>query len=217
MNWNDYEAAWKRQPLPIGANADAADLRATYETKSRKMAAAIQVRDYAEAGAGLVVAVAYVFFWWQVGRDGWPMAFALALILGLSGFFVRERIRARRLRLGPDAALLVKVGADIAELRRQCHLLSLVWAWYLAPCAGAIAIHFWVIIRRTPSWSPLREPLVIAGFGGFFVLILGLVWMMNRRALRKQLEPRLAELEKLRDDLLEQDDDEAAAPVLTRR
>lgn len=153
----------------------------------------------------MVVAAAYVFYWWQVGRAGWPMGFALALILGVTGFFVRERFRARRLRLGADAPLLAKVEADLAELRHQCRLVRTVWAWYLAPCAGAIAIHMTVIIQRTPAWSPLRQPWVILGFGAFFAATIAFAWMINRRALRQRLEPRLAELEKLQRDLRQPD------------
>ena len=201
MNWNDYEALWKRQELPRGEAAELPDLYATFETRRRKLRGAIWGRDLAEAGAGVIVALAYVYYWWQVGRAGWPMAFALGLILGVTGFFVRERIRARRLRLGADATLRAKVEADIAELRHQCRLLRTVWAWYLAPCAGAIAIHLTVIIQRAPAWSPLRQPLVVLGFGAFFAAVIWFAWVINRRALRRQLEPRLAELEKLRGDL----------------
>ena len=201
MNWNDYEAVWKRQELPIGANADLANLRATFETKRRKLAAAIQVRDFAEAGAGLIIAAAYAFFWWQLGRAGWPLAFGIVLILGVVGFFVRERLRARRLRLGADAPLVAKVEADIAELRHQCHLIRSLWAWYLAPCAGAIAIQCWVIVRRATAWSPVHELWFLLCLGLFFAVTFWLAWLLNRQALRKQLEPRLVELEKLHCDL----------------
>jgi len=202
MNWSDYEAAWKRQELPVGIDADLPTLRATFEAKSRKMHGAILVRDLTEAGAGLAVVGAYVFFWWQLKAAGWPMAFAIALILGLCGFFVRERFRARRLRLGADAPLLAKVEADIAELRHQGRLVRTVWAWYLAPCAGAIAIQVAAILHRVPSWNPLHRPAVLLGFVAFFALVFWLVWLINRRALRKRIEPRLDELEKLREDLL---------------
>ena len=33
-----------------------------------------------------------------------------------------------------------KLEADLAELRHQRRLLLNVWAWYLAPCLGAIII-----------------------------------------------------------------------------
>lgn len=201
MNWDDYEAVWKRQPLPKGAEADVNELRRTFETRSRKLGAAVQVRDYAEGGAGLLVAAAYVFYWQQVGASGWPMGFALALILGLSGFFARERFRARRRRVRPEAPLLAKVEADITELRYQCRLVEKLWYWYLGPCAGAMAIHFWVIVRHAAPWSPIRELWFLAGVVLFLLLVLWFAWWINRRALRTRLQPRLAELEKLRDEL----------------
>jgi hypothetical protein len=202
MNWSDYEAAWKRQKLPVGMGADLPTLRATFEARSRKMHGALLVRDLAESGAGLVVVGAYAFFWWRLKAAGWPLAFAIALILGIGGVFVRERFRARRLRLGADAPLLAKVEADIAELRHQRRLLQTVWAWYLAPCAGAMAIQAAVVIRRLPSWDPLREPPIFLGFIAFFAVIFWFVWHLNRVAVKKQIQPRLDELEKLRADLL---------------
>jgi hypothetical protein len=202
MNWNDYEAVWKRQELPVGANADIASLLATFETRSRKLHAAVQVRDFAEAGAGLVVATAYAFIWWHMGRAGWPLGFAMALILGVTGFFVRERLRSRRTRLGADAPMLEKIDADLRVLRRQCSLVRTMWAWYLGPCAGAIAIQVGLIIHRSPLWDPIREPAVLMGFCAFFAFFLWFAWMINRRAVRKRLEPRIEELEKLRSEIL---------------
>ncbi len=202
MNWNDYEAVWKRQPRPLGAKADVAELKHTFARKSRKLAAAVQVRDYAEAGAGVVVAIAYVFYWRQVGAAGWPMAFALALVLGLTGFFVRERFRASRFRLGLDAPLLAKVDADIALLQRQCHLVRRVWVWYLAPGIGAMAIHAGVIYRQSAAWSPIRETPFIVGLIVFLAFVVWFAWFINYRALRQQLQPRLVELEKLREELV---------------
>lgn len=201
MNWNDYEAVWKRQPLPVGAESDVTKLQQTFASQSRKLATAIQVRDYAEAGAGVVVIAAYGFYWRKVGAAGWPMGLAIALILGIVIFFVRERFRVRSLRLGAEAPLLAKVEADIAELLHQCHLLEKLWCWYLGPCLGAIAIHLWVIVRQSEPWSPLREPAVIAGFSGFFLFVAAFAWWINHRALRKRFHPRLAELEKLQAEL----------------
>ena len=166
------------------------------------MHGAMVVRDLAETRAGLVVVGAYAFFWWQLKAAGWPMAVAIALVLGVCGFFVRERFRARRVRPGADATLLAKVDADIAELRHQRRLFRTVWAWYLAPCAGAIAIQVAVVIRRVPSWDPLRGAAVLLGFFALFALVFWLAWHINRRALRRQIEPRLDELEKLRRELL---------------
>lgn len=201
MNLNDYEGVWKRQELPVGADADLSNLRNTFETKRRKMAAALLVRDWIEIGACGIVVVSYGFYWRQTGPSGWPMGMAILLVLGVAAFFLRERRRARHVRLGADAPLVAKVEADIAELRHQCHLIQNVWAWYLAPCAGAMAIHCWVIVRRAPEWSSLHEPWFLLGVGLFLAVVIWLAWLINRRALRQRLKPRLAELEKLQREL----------------
>jgi hypothetical protein len=137
MNWNDYEGVWKRQELPVGADADLASLRETFETKRRKMAATFFLRDILEASAGVFVSIALAFIWWQQKKAGWPIALAIVLTLGVTGVFIKERIRTRRNRLGPDASLLAKLEADITELGHQRRLLLNVWKWYLAPLAAS--------------------------------------------------------------------------------
>ena len=213
MNWNDYEAVWQRQELPVGAGADLATLKQTFETKRRKLAATLYARDLLEAGAGFLVVTFFAWFWWHVGSVAWPVVFAIALILGVSGFFVRERFRTRRLRLGTEAPLLAKVEADIAELRHQRQLLLNIWWWYLAPCAGAIVIIAATVARilifkAPPGFLPAlwEHPATLAWIIFYFAVVLPLcfwgAWAINRRAVRKQIEPRLEELEKLHRDLL---------------
>jgi hypothetical protein len=201
MNWSDYEAVWKRQEPPVGANADLPALFASFESRSRKMHAVLMVRDLAEAGAGILVSSFYVFFWLKMGKGAWPMALAIVLILGVSAIFVRERSRARRYRLSADASLLAKVENDIALLRHQRRMVKSLWIWYLGPCAAAMFIQCSVIYRREPAWSPLHEPVILLIFGAFFALLFWFAWEINRRALRKRIEPRLQELEKMHANL----------------
>jgi type II secretory pathway component PulM len=122
-------------------------------------------------------------------------------MLGLTGFFVRERIRARRQRLGVDAPLFAKLEADLAELRRQRHLLLNIGKWYLAPCMAAAAI----FAATTMAHAPIPWPAKLLA-GVVMLLLLALtywgVWALNRRAVRVQLDPRLEELEQLHRNLL---------------
>ncbi|HWA24841.1 MAG TPA: hypothetical protein VG734_04130, partial [Lacunisphaera sp.] len=217
MNWNDYEAVWQRQPLPHGRETDLAELRQTFETKRRKMAAALLVRDWAEILACAVVVANFLFYWKKVGAAGWPLAGSVVLILGVALLFLRERWRARRAQSRPDASLRTKVELDLAELRHQRRLLLRVWIWYLAPCAIAMLIQAGVIIRQTPPWDPLRGPLSLALIVAFIAGVCWFAWWINRRAVRLRIEPRIAELEKLHRDLVDKNGGEAAAPVLARR
>jgi hypothetical protein len=213
MNWNDYEAIWKRQPLPVGETADLAELRATFETKRRKMAATLLVRDLIELLACAFVLWMQIRYWKKIGPTGWPMSIAILMVLFVAVVFIRERLRARRSRLGADASLRAKVEADLAELRHQRHLLLRVWVWYLAPCVVAI------LIRKSVSLSHARERDP-SSFVIFVILTAALcwwVWALNRRAVRKRIEPRIAELEKLHRDLLDNTGGEAPPPVLPHR
>jgi hypothetical protein len=203
MNWNDYEAVWRRQQLPQGADANLTSLRETFETKSRKMAATLFVRDVAEASAGVFVAVVLSFFKLKQGKVGWwPIFGAVALLLGVTVFFISERVRTRRMKLGSEAPLLAKVDADIAELKHQRRLLLGLWKWYLRPCVAAIFIVIATIMFNAPAWALTGHLIFLAGFVPMMGILLWFAWHINQQACRKQLEPRLAELEKLRSDLL---------------
>jgi hypothetical protein len=202
MNWNDYEAVWKRQELPIGADADVAKLRLTFETKRRKLAATLLARDLLESGAGLLGCVFLAFLWRKIGAAGWPIGLAMVLIFGVSGVFIRERLRARKFQVGEDAPLLTKVDADLANLRHQRRLLQTIWWWYLGPLLVAILLCHFTLARQGPAWSPQHDPLFNAGFVLFYLFCIVFAWLINRRAGRKQLDPRIDELEKLRRDLL---------------
>ena len=212
MNLNDYEAIWKRQELPVGAAADLATLKDTFETKRRKLAKILYVRDVLEGTTGLLVSGVFAYMWWHIGKDGWPIALAICLILGVTGFFLRERIRTHRNRLGPDVTLLAKLEAELAELRHQRRLLLNIWSWYLAPCAGAIVIMVATMVKILVSKGPpgflasfWEHPAALAWIIFYFAIVLPLcfwgAWAINRRAVRKQIEPRLEELEKLHRDL----------------
>lgn len=207
MNWNDYEAIWKRQPLPVGETANLAELRATFETKRRKMAVTLLVRDLIELLACAFVLWAQIRYWKKIGPTGWPMSIAILMILFVAGIFIRERLRARRSRLGADASLLAKVEADLAEQRHQRHLLLRVWAWYIAPCAVAILIHKSVLLSHAGERDPRSFVISVI----FTAALCWLVWALNRRAVRRRIEPRIAELEKLHRDLLDNNGGESPA------
>jgi hypothetical protein len=203
MNWNDYEAVWKRQELPVGADADLTVLRKTFETKRRKMAAALLIRDFLESSAGLLGCIAFGFIWRKIGLAGWPIGLSMALILGVSTVFIRERLRTKKNRLGEDASLLAKAEADLTELRHQRQLLHTIWKWYLGPLAIAVLIGHFTLYFHKPD--PQRDPIFCAGFVGFYLFCSWFIWLINRRAARTRIDPRIEELEKLHRDLLSQE------------
>ncbi len=201
MNWNEWEAVWKRQEPPRGADADLAALRETFAAKSRKSANALLARDVLEGSVGLLVCAAMVFMWRIQGRTGWPIGIAILLVLGVTACFARERIRTYRTKLGADAPMLAKIEADIAELHHQRRLLLGIWKWYLGPLGAAIVMVCLTITRSRPAWDISRGWPFLGSYFLFCLLLFVAVWALNRRAVRVQIEPRIAELEKLKSEL----------------
>ena len=192
---------WKRPDLPRGAAADLDSIRETFETKRRKFSNGLLARDVMEGGAGVVVSGFFVFIWWRQGRADWPIGVALLLVLGVVGVFVRERLRARRGRLPAAAPLGARVDAYLADLRAQQRLMLAMWGWYLGPLSAAIALVMFVIVRSRPAWDIARDPRFLGAYFVFTALLMVGVWTINRRAVRQRIEPRIAELEKLRASL----------------
>ena len=201
MNWNELKTTWASQKLTTTPLTDPEALRRDFEAKRRRFARTFFWRDVREAAAGLFVAGVFAYVGWQMGRVGWPIALAVVLMLGLTGFFVRERFRAHQQKVGADASLVAKLEAEIAELRRQRGLLLNVGTWYLAPCMGAAAIVAATALIHAPK--PLAAKLAA---GAIMLILLALVswgvWALNRWAVRKCLDPRLEELKKLHQSLL---------------
>ncbi len=204
MNLNDWEFIWKRQPLPIGGGADIEKLKQTFEASHRRMARAFLVRDVTECAAGLFVSAVFGFVGWNMGRQGWPFVIVVGLCLGVTGFFIRERFRARGRLIDPAATVVAKLESDLEELRHQRRLLSNIVSWYIAPIFVACLIVMATITAHSPLGSLQRAPWFMAGMLLFMVGVNVGVWALNRLAVKRQLDPRIAELEKLRDEFLRQ-------------
>jgi hypothetical protein len=201
MSLSDWEMIWKRQEPPVGAAADVEILKETFEAKHRKLSRTLLVRDAMEASAGIFVALVFARIGWHMGRKGWPIAITVLLALGVVGFFIRERLRARRLKVGTDAPILTKLQADIDELRHQRRLLLNIAYWYLAPILLGMIIFGRTLARNAPT--PLsNDPIFLTVYWTFVALLNVAVWAMNRRAVRKRIDPRIEELEKLQREIL---------------
>ncbi len=204
MKWSEVEGIWRGQKArEAGFVEAAASLRQTFDARSRKWARRLFWRDAREALAGLILAA---FIAYRGLRGGGALVASLICVLvtlGLVAFFVRERLRVRRLRLGLDAPLLAKVTADIAEMRHQRRLLLHVTQWYIAPLLGVC-----MIMLGTDVWAHSHRffttaaEVRLAGAVAVIALVFWRVRALNHRAVRRVIEPRIRELEQLRNALL---------------
>jgi len=211
MNWDDWELLWRRQDPPAGKAADLVALKETFEPKRRKLARAVLVRNLLEGVGGIIMVAVFAGMAWRVGRGGWPILIGAALILGVSLVFLRDLLRVRRCRLGPEAPLLAKLAAEIAELRQQRRLLANIGTWYFLPYLAAIIIIGGTLAHASGRKAPpgflvalLTTPLSLAWIivlTASIGLALFWAWRANRDAVHRQIDPRIEELEKLQREL----------------
>jgi len=216
MNWNDYEALWKRQELPRGAAADVIELKRTFEAKHRKMERTILLRNLIEGVGGIMTSLGFGLLTWRMGITGWSIILGLGLIAGVSCVFLYDWLRFRRVRSGPEATLLARLESGIAELRHQRGLITHIGKWYLTSYLAAMLLLGYGLLQHTARTAPpgmwksvLTTPITLA----WIVVLLGVMagaivwwWLDVQKSIRLRIDPRLAELEKLRRDLLSRDD-----------
>ncbi|MEZ5319976.1 MAG: hypothetical protein R2752_21420 [Vicinamibacterales bacterium] len=204
MTFDDIQAAWKETPMTASLPADDALVRAALAT-DRTLARRVAVRDLVE----LVTAAGLTALWiWMAVLTPvkWPWVAAAVVTAGVGLVFVRER-RRRRTTMVADAAdaadaagaraVRVSLAGAMAEVDHQIALLrSVVW-WYLLPLAlVALLVVLGALLGARAEvppdvWARTRWGFVGAfvAVGPFIAGIFGLVWWLNVRAVRTQLEP----------------------------
>jgi hypothetical protein len=201
MNWDDLTEAWRKQPPDRVPSAKFDELRGTFEKRSRRLSRRLFWRDTREFLAALLVAFAFGKAAISKGPDGWPLWIATILVLGVAAGFLKERIRAHGNKTGPNTSLLEKIDADIGELRHQREILLKMGTWYLGPCFLS-----WFIVMASTRFhglgGHLHTPIQMGAYFAGTLVLFWLIWKLNQRAVHKRIEPRIADLENLKNSLI---------------
>lgn len=202
MNWSDLQSAWSHQSSDLPEVRDL-QLGATFEAKRRKWARRFFWRDAIEVGAGAFVLVVLGGSAWRRGAAYWPDAIAILLVAAVTFFFISERIRVYRQRIGPDASLLTRLDHDLAELKRQRTLLLRAGTWYVAPLMAAVFIFLATeVYNNAARLHAFRVQVFLVAYVLACGLLAWRITRMNRRAAQTKIEPWIAAIEKLRDELV---------------
>jgi hypothetical protein len=188
MDISELQMIWQKQALQAPDVVRIALIVDTIGADDRKFRRMIWWRDFREIGVALALAVLLALS----GRTGirW---IAVASVLFVAAYLLRSRLR--KVKEAEPASLGEKLQQMIGEVKSQIRLLrSIVW-WYLLPCAIAFAAVSVERLRFPMSWSRL---CVTIGVG----LSLGIaIYWLNQRTVRKTLEPRRRNLQRLLDEL----------------
>jgi hypothetical protein len=198
---NDLITLWKNQPEP-----ESQDLQERIErarTEARKLARKVWIRDLSEIGAGVTTAAFFLGVGLFVGGGVLVGAGVAALCLAfVTGFLIRTRVQQARENRQPRPTIRKALELERKAVQRQRWLLRNVALWYLAPTGLAIA----AFIAGVEASSPASN----YSFLIFYAIIVGLLFLVirhwNLSTARRELDPRIRELDQLLQELEEDED-----------
>ena len=208
MDIDELRDLWRSQDASDGPPFDEDAILRRCQSERRRFNRTIVWRDLREVGAAILVAAWFIF----CGSKSWPgggiwtFHLTAASALGVSAFFIIDRVIQRR-----RAPLLYEapghcIAAYHREVTHQIWLLRNVLWWYLLPVAIGISLPLvqmtYVATRGTAPWLVAG---VMLGVAVICAVVYYGIYQLNQHAVRTDLEPRRARLEALLHDLVSEE------------
>lgn len=195
MAHDDLQEAWESQEGGSRITMDAQVLLKEVQRNERSFRGTVFWRDVREAVVG--VAVAIVFF--AAGAKSlWSWCVPGFTVLGVVVFLIADRVRQKRKGPVYGDSVIECVQSSLAQVSHQIWLLKNVFWWYILPPAIGILVplgHMMILVFTTHNNWFAQAYLLMTGL--VCALVFYGVYRFNQWAVRKELEPRKAELEEL--------------------
>ncbi|MCC5877675.1 MAG: hypothetical protein JJU11_15755 [Candidatus Sumerlaeia bacterium] len=202
-----YEAVWKTAghgTVSVDAGALARHLKRNGET----FRILVYLRDFRELLACFILIPGIIFMGMHLELP-WSWYLGVPASLWVAGYILYNRPQRGSETLA--GSVVECLDTSIQEVRHQIRLLRSVFWWYLLPLdlsCGAFFLHIGWETRQL-GWAAVLFTALLMG------LLLGVTWVVwkwNQFAVERELEPRLAELESIRNSIINGDDPVSSAP-----
>lgn len=200
MNFENWQELWLKQPSPAAGAENMEETIARVRAGAKSFDRTVLWRDVREGVAALGVSAVFGMVAMAKINEGafaWDVILAAVLPLGVAGFLLVDRLRARGRRPGGGGTVIAELDHAIAELQHQHRLLTNVLWWYLLPLAasgGLIMVHAAMV--ASPLWW--ARLLVLCVALAIILLVNVPIYRLNMRVARDELLPRIEELERRR-------------------
>ena len=205
MCLDDFQKSWQSQDAAnkISINADV--LLNEVRRNQQQFRRTIFLRDAREVVVLMLLVPVFTFFGWLMHWTLYLCAFACLVD---AAFFVLDRRRQKKKTPDLHGSLKDCAATSLAEVSHQIWLLRNVLWWYLLPLFAPMVLFFgWCAWSMPIPGEPLPvgvrilfllfRILLFLFLVGFVALVYGWVYWLNQSAVKKSLEPRRQELEKL--------------------
>jgi len=191
MDPDNYQQAWQAHSSQTCVTIDTDLLLKEVRRNQRDFKATIFRRDFIEVGIGLLM----LPLWFYLGVTQslpWTWYLTVPAIIWIVGFFLVDRMRHQQTPSESDEPLLSSVKNSLTQVEHQIWLLRNIFWWYLLPpTISLLAFFAHVTWLRSKDWLDALSNLDVFLF--LFALYY-LIYYLNQRAVRLQLEPRRQEL-----------------------
>lgn len=193
MNFDDFQKAWQAQDAAKGISLNEDALLNEVRRNQENFRGTIFWRDLREVGVAVVLVPIFLVSGWIVHWTLYLCAFG-CLVVG--GFMLLDRRRHKRKTPDLRSSLKDCVITSLSEINHQIWLLKNILWWYLLPLGVPILLFFSWEVWDVPG-PMLQTILALLFLDGILIALYAFIHWLNQHAVRKHLEPRRLELEKL--------------------
>jgi hypothetical protein len=210
MNHDPLREIWNRKEEPTTVRIDKEWLLGMVRRRQREFTRTIFRRDVFEISIALLLVPIFIFYGLQSvelwGFHVWTWYLVAAVELWVAGFFLATRWKWKKEESQPTDPSTSFLARSIREVEKQIWLLRNIFWWYLLPPALALLCVFVQILLQSPSVAEDSDQVWgirgnIAATSSIIFLVFWLLYWVNQRCVRRELEPRKRELVELRENL----------------
>ena len=195
MNFEDLQNAWQSQNEGAKMTIDADVLLREVRRNQWQFRTMIFARDVREAGVCALMTVGFLA--WGLIWKWWSLDLLALCCFGVGAFFVVDRLRQRRKQPVKNDSLRACIESSLSQVNHQIWLLKNIFWWYLLPILLGLGA-----VTGSTIWSHRQDGagtmIMLAGVLVFtYGFTFWVVYRLNQKAVRNELDPRRQELEAL--------------------
>ena len=192
MNIDRVRDDWNTQATQTSVTIEADRLLEEVQRKQRLFTAIIFWRDVREVGVALVLVPVWIYLGIRFSHP-WTWYLTVPALLWVAGFMLLDRIAHKRQPAEMGASVREGLATSLAQVEHQIWLLRNVVWWYLAPIAFSMLAYFAQVSwkERSGGWGISVAFVLVVALGA---AVLGVIYWVNREAVRSYLEPRRQEI-----------------------
>lgn len=199
MTFDELQKNWQHHESGYHVSIDSEMLLKEVKRNKESFKATIFWRDVREIGVAIPLFIYFLYV--GLKEYEWPLLLIALGVLFVAVFMIVDRISQRRKQPKRDETLMGCIESSQAEIEHQIWLLKNVFWWYLLPPVIGMVVSISGVVLSiirgfSGKWSMLAL-VVVLGCSAVAAFILRGVYLLNQKAVCKELVPRREELEGL--------------------